>query len=102
MTFGLSLALTLQFKKKGLRTSAVQWFFWLTLSVCQGFTFGSVINNPLGGMVALNAADGYLLTTQYACVVAIFLLNCFVDAQPEYKDPKGMESLSSMGTMNHM
>ena len=88
-TFGLSLMLMLQFKRKGVRTSSVQWFFWLVMAVCQGFTFGSVINNPYNLGLSPSITNDYLILVEYVGIFSLFILNCFVDAQPEYKDPKG-------------
>ena len=89
VTYGLSLILMIKFKQSGIRTSSVQWFFWLVLVIFQGFTFGSVINNPYNQGLSPNATNDRLLIVEYTTIFVIFTLNCFADVGPSYKDPRG-------------
>ena len=42
----MSISMMLKSKKSGYVTSPTQWMYWLVHTVCQGFTFGSVVNDP--------------------------------------------------------
>ena len=90
-SFGLSMILVWLSKKAGIMASGVQWFFWLFMTVCQGFTFGSVLNNPYNPGITFSDANDKLIVISYACIVAMFFLNCFADQEPTYKDPKGKQ-----------
>ncbi len=51
VTAGLSMILARGARKAGRLSSAVQFAFWLALSICWGFTFGEVVS---GGEVGLD------------------------------------------------
>ena len=54
-TYILCLCLIWSCKKAGRVTSSVQWLFWFFLVICQGFTFGSVVNHDLSAVHVLSS-----------------------------------------------
>ena len=65
-----------------------QFFFWLLMGTCTGFTFGSVVSNELIGL-SWNSLGDALIIAEFSVVVFVFLLNCFADNSPLYQDLKG-------------
>ncbi|XP_044754614.1 multidrug resistance-associated protein 1 isoform X1 [Coccinella septempunctata] len=83
LSFALSALLLLYNRKHGLRTSGLQFLFWLLLVVCGAFQLRTEIRTA-------SAGEGYLISffeyvtfiLYYAVVLVVFLLNCFVDQPP--------------------
>ncbi|XP_045474208.1 multidrug resistance-associated protein 1 isoform X6 [Harmonia axyridis] len=83
LSFALSALLLLYNRKYGLRTSGLQFLFWLLLVVCGAFQLRTEIR-------VASDRDGYLISyheyiiyiVYYAVVLVIFILNCFVDQPP--------------------
>lgn len=88
-TYSWSLKLLIMVKNAGLRRSSVQFFFWLTLILCQGFTFGSAVNHTkLEGLTWIDQSDNIIIVS-YAAIAMIFFLNFFTHGVPSVIDPRG-------------
>jgi hypothetical protein len=67
-----------------------QFFFWMIMTACFGFTFGSAVNRDLVGLT-WNLLGDIIIVTEFALVFALFVLNCFADKSPAYMDIKGIK-----------
>ena len=73
-TYILCLCLIWSCKKAGRVTSPVQWLFWFFLVICQGFTFGSVVNHDLSAVHVLSSRfSGFYL--DFILVLSTFYPN---------------------------
>ena len=57
ITYILCIVLILNAKKAGRIASVIQFVFWFLLAICQGFTFGSVVNHDLYGLTWRSIPD---------------------------------------------
>ena len=84
----LALVLIWGAKKAGRVASIVQALFWLLLAICQGFTFGSVVNHDLLGL-SWSQPNEILVVLSWILIVLNFIVFCFTDYPPTYVDVKG-------------
>ena len=87
-TYLLALTLIWGAKKAGRVASIVQALFWLLLAICQGFTFGSVVNHDLLGL-SWSQPNEILVVVSWILIVLNFIVYCFTDYPPTYVDVKG-------------
>ena len=87
-TYILCLGLIWSCKKAGRVTSSVQFLFWLLLAICQGFTFGSVVNHQLVGL-SWSRPNEIIVILSWTLILINFLVYCFPDYGPAYTDLKG-------------
>ncbi len=88
VTFVLIMLLIMAAKRSGRLSSAAQFVFWVTLSVCQGFTFGSVVSRDLPGLTP-NVVAKVVLVAEFLLEFCATILACFADKPLEYMDIKG-------------
>ena len=88
ISYLLCLILIWNAKKAGRTASAVQAIFWFLLVVCQGFTFGSVVNHELEGL-DWSEANEIIVIVSWLLILANFIVYCFPDHPPTYVDIKG-------------
>ena len=84
----MELVLIWNAKRAGRVASPVQFIFWLLLAICQGFTFGSVINHDLAGL-AWSPANEILVILSWILILLNFIAFCVPDKPPTYVDIKG-------------
>ena len=87
-TYILCLALIWAAKKAGRVAPPIQFLFWLLLVICQGFTFGSVINHDLPGL-SWSKPNEIIVVLSWALIFLNFVAYCFPDSPPLYVDLKG-------------
>lgn len=87
-TFILALVLIWNAKKAGRVAAPIQFLFWLLMAICQGFTFGSVVNHQLPGL-SWSRENQILVVLAWTLILVNFIVHCFADAPPVYTDPKG-------------
>ena len=87
------LTLTLNFYqiRQGVVTSGLLFTFWFFQTVCGGITFRSVLSTDyVSGNDRILPFTNYVI--QYPFIVAMFFLNCFADAKPNFVNADGTYS----------
>ena len=80
----ISIAMMFQSKKAGYVTSPTQWVYWLVHAICQGFTFGSVINNPSLDGLTWTFSQEVLVIFDFAGVFILLILYSMAEKSPKY------------------
>ena len=80
----ISIAMMVQSKKSGYVTSPTQWVYWLLHAICQGFTFGSVVNNPMLDGLTWTLSQDVLVIFDFACVTILLILYSMAEKSPTY------------------
>ncbi|KAK9886060.1 hypothetical protein WA026_014842 [Henosepilachna vigintioctopunctata] len=90
LSFALSALLLIYNRRNGLRSSGLQFLFWLFLVLCGAFQLRSEIRAASTGEAYLVSYFEYIIyIIYYAAVVVLFILNCFADQSPRFtKYPK--------------
>ena len=88
ISYLLCIILILKAKQAGRIASSIQFIFWFLLAICQGFTFGSVVNHDLIGLT-WTLAQKIIAVVSWVLIVLNFIVYCFADKAPEYIDLKG-------------
>ena len=88
ISYLLCTILILKAKQAGRIASTIQFIFWFLLAICQGFTFGSVVNHDLIGLT-WTSAQKIIAVISWVLIVLNFIVYCFADKAPEYIDLKG-------------
>jgi ATP-binding cassette subfamily C (CFTR/MRP) protein 1 len=92
-TYILCLILIYLAKKAGRVASSVQFLFWFFMTICQGFTFGSVVNHDLEGL-SWTTTNDVITIISWVIIVLNLIVYCFPDLPPTYTDIKGIYSSS--------
>lgn len=92
LTLGLTFFLILYCKIKGVRSSGVQFMFWMLMVFCEAFAFRTAIINS----TITPAQDPvYIFVIKmifYPLLICQLLFSCFADAAPEYEEtPTSLE-----------
>ena len=88
ISYLLCTILILKAKQAGRIASTMQFIFWFLLAICQGFTFGSIVNHDLIGLT-WTSAQKIIAVISWVLIVLNFIVYCFADKAPEYIDLKG-------------
>ena len=88
ISYLLCVILIMKSKQAGRIASSIQFIFWFLLAICQGFTFGSVVNHDLIGLT-WTLAQKIIAVVSWVLIVLNFIVYCFADKAPEYIDLKG-------------
>lgn len=73
--------------KPGLVSSGLLFYFWTLTAICDGIRFRSAVVLP--GGINQPLSDRVLTILRYPFIVAMFFLNCWADAKPQYIDTSG-------------
>ena len=84
----------LNFLYSGSYSSKIQSLFWLSFSICQGFTFGSILTRDLYGLT-WNMIAKVVIVAQFAMAVILTFLHCFAEKPISYMDIAGNEQLDN-------
>ena len=84
----LSFIEILAAKKAGRVAPPIQFLFWLLLTICQGFTFGSVVNHDLVGL-SWSKPNQIIVILSWVLIFLNLVVFCFPDSPPQYTDLKG-------------
>lgn len=89
-TLIFSTILLMYSKKKGVRSSGVQFMFWLFMLLAQAIRFRTVImkSGEVGGDAVVASQDVAMFVMEviyFPLVLGQFLLHCWADANPAYE-----------------
>ena len=91
ISYCLTLSLNFYQIRQGVVTSGLLFTFWFFQTVCGGITFRSVLlTDYVSGNDRILPFTNY--TIQYPFIVAMFFLNCFADAKPNFVNADGTYS----------
>ncbi|KAL3269849.1 hypothetical protein HHI36_008907 [Cryptolaemus montrouzieri] len=83
LSFALSALLLIYNRKYGLRTSGLQFLFWMLMVICGAFQLRTEIRVASSSGTYLVSYGEYIIyIVYYAAVIVVFLLNCFADQPP--------------------
>ena len=80
----VSIAMMFQSKKSGHVTSPTQWVYWIVHTICQGLTFGSVVNNPTLDGLTWTLSQDVLVIFDFVCVFTLLILYSIAERSPIY------------------
>ena len=87
----LSIILMFQAKKSGIVTSPSQWFYWLLHTICQGFTFGSVVNNPSLTGLTWTVPQDVIVVFNFSCIFLLLVLYSIAEKGQTYTKIQGIQ-----------